>query len=125
MTPAETEARQALRCLYIAVEEHVAADVEKRCISAFESLKNGASPELPPVNRIPENIDEPRIVVECYHVGSWCPERDGKGPATQVHITFHLAGDIPPMAIRLKSKLAADQMIEALIRHRNDVWPTP
>lgn len=79
---------------------------------------------LPPPNRIPTNCDEIGTVFPCegYSVYSWGPERDGRGPKTQVHLLLPISG-VGSIALRLKSKCAVDEMIAALTRHRNDVWP--
>jgi len=79
--------------------------------------------DLPPASRLPVNSDELLSVLEVgdYHVGSWTPERDGKGRPTQVHLTLR----VPAVAVvmRLKSARAVSRMTAALERHRNDVWP--
>lgn len=83
---------------------------------------------LPEPNRLPVNLDEMGVwPVEClYEVASWCPERDGKGPATQVHLALVLKVDdkltLRP-TIRLKSVRAVNELIGVLERHRDDVWP--
>jgi hypothetical protein len=80
----------------------------------------------PPGSRIPVNLDE--IAAEIYpvreyHVSSWCPARDGKGPATQVHLWMRLPELDRVITLRIKSAEDCDQLIAALERHRNDVWP--
>ncbi|HEV3312432.1 MAG TPA: hypothetical protein VG815_18120 [Chloroflexota bacterium] len=80
------------------------------------------SAKLPPVNRTPENTAGMAFLpIEDYHVGSWGPLPDGKGPSTQVHFTIRVEG--LPFVIRLKSADACDTLIAALQRHRYDVWP--
>lgn len=78
---------------------------------------------LPPGNRVPENVTWAIHDVIEYGVASWTPERDGKGPATQVW--FHLTTTaLPhPVTIRLKTARAVDELVAMLRRHRNDVWP--
>ena len=80
---------------------------------------------LPPVNRIPINLPPELMSIKHYTVASWCPARDGKGPATAValHLTLDLDGDEFEIVMRLKTPDAVDTMIAALERHRNDVWP--
>lgn len=56
------------------------------------------------------------------HVYSWSPGRAGSTePSTQVHIHF---GGAPGhvMVARLKSARVADELINALVTHREDVW---
>lgn len=80
--------------------------------------------KLPPVN---ENIQNtagmPAIEIDRYEVREWHPLPDGKGKPTQVHFLLYLKGLEPPLVIRLKSKDAADTLIESLTRHRLAVWP--
>ena len=79
--------------------------------------------KLPDVNRIPENLDGMAIIpIEEYTVASWCALPDGKGPSTQVHIVLKTPLKAR-FVLRLKSKDAVSTFIEALERHRNDVWP--
>ncbi len=88
-----------------------------------------AAGKLPPSNRIPLNLDgKPLFKISHYHIGSWCPLPDGKGPAEAVafHLVVELAdgsGDLLEMALRLKTPRAVDELIASLERHRNDVWP--
>jgi hypothetical protein len=63
----------------------------------------------------------PAYVVDAYGVASWCPARDGTGPATQVHLWFEAGG--VRFVIRLKSPQECDRLIAILERHRLDVWP--
>jgi hypothetical protein len=88
-------------------------------------MKRDRNPHLPPVSRVPENLAGiAYFEIEEYHVGSWSPLPDGKGPATQVHFTLRLRGIETPLVLRLQSARAADELIAALERHRFDVWPT-
>jgi len=80
-------------------------------------------PLLPPGNRVPENVEGPRIEFRSYHVGTWGPERDGHGPSTEVHLTLDVGAAIPPLVLRFKSARALETMRAALARHGNDVWP--
>ncbi|MCG8583718.1 MAG: hypothetical protein MI757_03305 [Pirellulales bacterium] len=82
-------------------------------------------------HRKPRPLSEPHgpsgqrfgVRITEYTVGSWCPTPDGSGPAEAVAI--QLMTDLPDWSfmLRLKSPAAVDEMIEALKRHRNDVWP--
>ena len=60
--------------------------------------------------------------VKGFSVGSWCPTPDGSGPATAVSIciTVEPLGDL---VLRLKSPETVDEVIQALLRHKRDVWP--
>lgn len=61
--------------------------------------------------------------VKSYGVGSWCPTPDGSGPAEAVAIDIELeTGE--HLVVRLRSPRAVDQMIQMLLRHKRDVWPT-
>lgn len=55
------------------------------------------------------------------NVFSWCPSSDGTGPATQVHLHFGRPGS-PQMVVRFKSAAMLDPVIDALVKHREDVW---
>ncbi len=89
-----------------------------------------AAGKLPPANRVPQPLsDRDFVPVLEYQVGSWCPTPDGSGPATAVALRLHgpvLNGgeaQTVTMHLRLKSARAVDELIAALERHRNDVWP--
>jgi hypothetical protein len=82
--------------------------------------------DLPPASRVPKNLNFPVLPiygVEEYGVGSWCPLPDGQGPATQVHLHFRIRGIPERLVMRFKSAAELDRFIEALKRHRYDVWP--
>lgn len=66
--------------------------------------------------------------LECvgYDVYSHSPDPvPGRSPATSVLFVMRTALDGQPfaLAMRLKSRAAVDQMIDALERHAVDVWP--
>lgn len=97
-------------------------------MASRDERRRRAADKLPPPNRIPQAITDPDFVpVLEYQVGSWCPTPDGSGPATAVALRFHgpvLGTDrMVSMHLRLKSARAVDELIAALERHRNDVWP--
>ncbi len=75
---------------------------------------------LPPPTGHERELFGPTVV--SFTVGSWCPSRDGTGPATAVGISIETErhGDL---VLRLKSPRAVDQMIQMLLRHKRDVWP--
>jgi hypothetical protein len=79
---------------------------------------------LPPMNRIPENMGgKPFFEILEYGVHEWHDLPDGKGPPTQVHFSIRLSGGMPPLVLRLKSPAAVDELVDALNRHRFNVWP--
>jgi hypothetical protein len=86
-----------------------------------------AADALPPPNRVPVNLAQVGLRnIKSYGVASWCPTPDGSGPAEAVvlHLTIGtVEGDDLEIGLRLKSARAVDEMIAALERHRNDVWP--
>lgn len=80
-----------------------------------------------PKRPLPESSSTPREIVaariESYEVGSWCPTPDGSGPAEAVAINFNIQGLEFPLILRMKTPAAVDEMIDALRRHKMDVWP--
>lgn len=73
--------------------------------------------------RVPENCDFTACQIEEYGVYSWTPELDGKGVLEQVHLHIKIKGLKPPLVMRFKSRRAIQEMIDALVEHRNHVWP--
>lgn len=66
------------------------------------------------------------LTLNSYSVGSWCPSRDGTGPATAVGLSLHVQRSEGPefdLVLRLKTPNAVDVMIQSLLRHKRDVWP--
>jgi len=63
------------------------------------------------------------IEVTEYIVGDWCPTPDGSGPATAVAIQLMTNVKDMSFAMRLKSPAAVDELIAALERHKESVWP--
>ena len=82
---------------------------------------------VPDPNRIPRNVadDIPTIVSMGYHVGSWTPELDGKGPleAVVLRMDCEMDGLEFGVGMRIKSCKEMNRLIAALERHRDDVWP--
>lgn len=75
------------------------------------------------------NLDESdRPVVELSEtsVYSWVPGRDGQGVPEQVHMQLDVVLSGFPLRLvkRFKSKGALNALIDALIKHREEVWPT-
>lgn len=86
------------------------------------------------MNRLPlRNNDDQRpvnlpdmylIEVDGIDVAEWHPLPDGNGKAEQVHVYLHFKDPkMPTFVLRLKSARAVDELITALITHRNGVWP--
>lgn len=69
----------------------------------------------------------PDMVLEAANlqVASWRPEPEGSDvPCTQVHILWNIPGlTEATFVVRLKSREATDDLINALIEHRDFVWP--
>lgn len=59
------------------------------------------------------------------HVASWSPSSDPRKPPTQVHIIVEMKELPYPIVIRIKSRDACSEIIQALRTHRDDVWPKP
>ncbi len=55
-------------------------------------------------------------------VGSWCPTQDGSGQPECVALIIDLQ-DGMQFVCRLRSPRLVDEMIQALLRHKRDVWP--
>lgn len=62
---------------------------------------------------------------EGYQIIEWHPTQDGTGPATAVCLVLPVViqGERGSLMLRLKSERAVNEMIEALEKHRNGVWP--
>jgi len=67
---------------------------------------------------VPKAIVGP--LVDGFHVASWCPTPDSNPEA--VAVLFEITG-LGEICLRLKSPSAVDAMIQALLRHKRDVWP--
>lgn len=61
-------------------------------------------------------------MVHGFEVADWCPTPDGSGPPEAVALVFNVreSGDI---VMRLKSRERVDEVIAALAKHRDSVWP--
>jgi len=59
--------------------------------------------------------------VEGFTIGEWTPSRDGTGKPTAVAVVFNMrqVGDV---VLRLKSKRAVNEMIDALKENRDAVF---
>lgn len=60
---------------------------------------------------------------ENINVFSWCPTPDGTGPATQVHMVLAVPGVNANFVMRFHSPHTLTKLIDALVFHRDDVWP--
>lgn len=60
-----------------------------------------------------------------YTVASWCNSPDASTPSVAVAIVMSttLSGVPCDIVLRLKSPQRVDEMIQALLRHKRDVWP--
>lgn len=60
-----------------------------------------------------------------YTIGSWCPTDDGTGPAEAVSFSLEtkLGNQDCNFVMRLKSPNTVDELVQALLKHRQDVWP--
>ena len=80
--------------------------------------------QLPPMRTDPQNLvglayrDIEEITVAEYH-----PQPDGQGLPTQVHMLLTVRGETLPLIMRFMGPDTLDQMIAALVRHRQSVWP--
>ena len=66
--------------------------------------------------------------IESYSVSSWSPapydERGQAGKPTQVHLVINIAEVKISLMQRFKSQRAINELIDALIEHRDHVWPS-
>lgn len=56
-----------------------------------------------------------------YRIASWCPTPDASGPPTAVIFLLPVEGI--ELGLRLKSRRAVNELILALQKHRDDVFP--
>lgn len=79
---------------------------------------------LPPANRIPSDVP-PMARIEYYRVASWspAPASDPTGKVEAVVLEIKLEGLEVPFGVRFRSPAALDELVDALLRHRADVWP--
>jgi len=64
------------------------------------------------------------LVVDDVVVASWSPDKEPGGPLTQVHLLVTIPDVELTLVTRLKSRRVVDELIAALIDHRDHVWPT-
>ena len=80
--------------------------------------------KLPSANRIPSDVP-PMARIEYYRVASWspAPASEQNAPLEAVVLEIKVQGVGIPLGVRFKSPAAVDALIDALLRHRADVWP--
>lgn len=73
-----------------------------------------------------ENLRELQIIeLEGIQINEFCPLPNGEGKTTEVHLALTPKGHLKTrMIVRIKSRGAADQIINALAKHRDSVWRT-
>lgn len=74
-----------------------------------------------------QNQERPLIELDgWFEVYSWVPGRDGQGTPLQVHVQIPLRiADVAITAVcRFKTVGALNALIDALVKHREEVWPT-
>ena len=59
--------------------------------------------------------------VQGLTVCSWCPSPDGSGDPVAVALVFNIV-EIGDIVMRLKSRRAVDDVIDALQKHKTDVF---
>lgn len=70
-------------------------------------------------------MDDKTMVIESeeFKIASWSPGADGEGiPPTQVHMVFRAKDANAIFVLRLKSRAVTDEIIAALIEHRDFVY---
>lgn len=76
----------------------------------------------------PKNLADLEIFeIEEVQINEFHPEPDGKGKPTQVHLCMKLknAPDNMLLVLRLMSRRACVELIEALTKHTDSVFPVP
>lgn len=109
---------RALRERLVAVRDLMQENRVADAIAAADVAigPNAERVELPPGPEPPDTVD-----VE-YRVCAWSPHPvPGVVPPTQVHFVLNVAG-MSPMAVRLKSPRAVDDLISLLGEYRGEVW---
>ena len=73
-----------------------------------------------------DESDRPLVEFENMSVYSWLRGRDGQGVPEQVHLQFDvvIAGVPLKLIKRFKGKGRLNALIDALTKHREEVWPT-
>lgn len=73
---------------------------------------------------MPENTQQTDFMdVDDLTVASWSPGAEGEGiPPTQVHILYRVPLIDAQFVMRIKSREACDELINALVEHRDHVF---
>lgn len=80
---------------------------------------SGIPPKSPPWRIEDGHYYESRP--EGFDVYSWCPTPTPTVPPTQVHLHIDL-GELGKAMVRFKGPGTLDRLIDALTKHREDVW---
>lgn len=70
--------------------------------------------------------DRDLVLVEIPEVSvkSWSPGKEGEGvPCTQVHLVIEVPAVSALFITRFKGRQAVQSLIDALVEHRDFVWP--
>jgi hypothetical protein len=96
-------------------------------MSSRETIYGEDGPVLPHGGIRPGS---PFVAIQEYNVGQWFPTPDGSGKPTAVQVSFDGLAVMPDgdkleaqMYMRIKSAVAVDDLIRALLRSRKVVWP--
>lgn len=74
--------------------------------------------------RIDGPVSETLLAISKIQVCSWCPDDVAQAPPEQVHILLGVQGlEEYSFAVRFKNRKALQGFIDALLVHRDDVWP--
>ena len=98
------------------------------CIKSarYEAMvRDDRGPLLPPVDRIPES-NVSGIAVTGIYVVEWHDTPEPTGRPVAVALLLSMPSVLPEggrAVMRLKSAAVTDELVAALIRHRNGVWP--
>lgn len=79
---------------------------------------------MPETSRTPRNLAGTVFhEIDGIEIAEYHPLPDGMGHPTQVHMSLNVAGMDHPLVVRFKSRTTITEIIEALILHRDGVWP--
>ena len=98
---------------------------ENKKIDGFNPGLNGPKPERGGMlkgqakARVKKNKASTTIEPREVRVASWAPSKEG-AKLSQVHVVVR--ADKYSFVVRLKSRAVCDEMIRALVNHRDDVW---
>lgn len=69
-------------------------------------------------------LTETLVEISKIQVLSWCPDGAAQAPPEQVHLAIGVQGlDEYSFFVRFKNRKALQGFIDALLVHRDDVWP--